>query len=99
MIDTTLTQITQAANDADLLHRTISAAAEAGIPNAQMWVDMNLRRIVATALNEDGATIASVLAYAVATYVPTPRPGENPSAVTDTQIREAVQAVRAAQAQ
>lgn len=42
----------------------------------------------------DGTTVADVHAYAVATYQPTPRPGVNPAAVTDTQIAAAVAAVR-----
>ena len=38
--------------------------------------------------------VASVYAYAVATYDPPPTPGANPAAVTDAYIRAAVAAAR-----
>lgn len=41
----------------------------------------------------NGQTISDVHAYAVATYSPTPSPGANPAAVTDTFIEAAVKAV------
>jgi len=43
--------------------------------------------------NTGSNTIASVLAYARATYTPTPRPGQNPAAVTDAHLEYALRAV------
>lgn len=87
----TLAQHTAARNDNDLLTRLIAAAEQAGIPNAQQWAEQHRGALVSTQIGD--TTIADVHAYAVATYNPTPRPGENPAAVTDAQIAQAVQAV------
>ena len=89
----TLAQHTAARNDTDLLTRLIAAAEQAGIPNAQQWAEQHRGALVSARIGD--TTIADVHAYAAATYEPTPRPGENPAAVTDTQIAEAVQAVNA----
>lgn len=80
-----------ARNDTDLMARFIAVAEKANVPNAQAWVETNRGRLVSTSV--DGTTIADVHAYAVATYEPVPRPGENPAAVTDTQLAEAVTAL------
>ena len=82
-----------ARNDTDLLQRLVAAAEQAGIDGAQAWVEANRGRIIAAKITGD-TTIADVHAYAVATYEPAPRPGENPAAVTDPQLAEAIQAVR-----
>ena len=82
-----------ARNDSDLLARFIAVAEQLDIPNAQAWVEQNRGRLVATDI--EGTTIADVHAYAVATYVPTPRPGENPAAVTDGQLGNAIEALTA----
>ena len=87
----TLAQHTAARNDTDLLTRLIAAAEQAGIPNAQQWAEQHRGALVSTQIGD--TTIADVHAYAVATHDPTPRPGENPAAVTDAQIAQAVQAV------
>ena len=87
----TLAPPTAARNDDDLLTRLIAAAEQAGIPNAQQWAEQHRGALVSTQIGD--TTIADVHAYAVATYNPTPRPGENPAAVTDAQIAQAVQAV------
>lgn len=89
----TLAQHTAARNDTDLLTRLIAAAEQASIPNAQQWAEQHRGALVSTKIGD--TTIADVHAYAVATYEPTPRPGENPAAVTDSQIAQAVQAVNA----
>jgi hypothetical protein len=89
----TSAQHIEARDDADLAQRLIAIAEQLDIPNAQMWVASNLGRLVATDIGE--TTIADVHAYAVATYVPTPRPGENPAAVTDTQLEAAITALTA----
>lgn len=96
MAETTFSNITAAAVDADLRDRVVSAVAAAGIPNPQGWAEANMRRIVSQPVSENDDTMASVYAYAVATYNPTPRPGQNEAAVTDTYIRDAVAAVHAA---
>jgi len=89
----TLAQHTAARNDNDLLSRLIAAAEQAGIDSPQAWAEANRGALVAAKIDGD-TTVADVHAYAVATYEPTPRPGENPAAVTDAQIIEAVEAVR-----
>lgn len=93
MSQTTLSAISRAAADDDLLERMTAAAAAAGVDDPEGWVQMNARRIAAQPVTEAGDTVASVYDYAVATYTPTPRPGENPAAVTDDYLRTAVAAV------
>lgn len=44
--------------------------------------------------DEEGNTAASVFEYASATYQPTPRPGENPAAVTDAYLAHAPESLR-----
>lgn len=90
MADASFTAISQASKDEDLLDRLISAAAAAGIPQPQVWVQTNARQLAIAPVNEAGDTVASVYAYAVATYSPTPRPGANPAAVTDQFLSAAV---------
>lgn len=80
-----------ARNDTDLLQRFVAAAERANIPNPQAWAEANRGRLVAADIG--GSTVADVHAYAVATYDPPPRPGENPAAVTDPQIEAAVETV------
>ena len=88
-----LSAITDAANDHYLRERFISAAAEAGIPNPQVWVDLHARQLAAAPVAVEGAdTVASVYAYAVA--VTPPPPGERPDAVTDTHLEYAVANLR-----
>ena len=64
-IETTLADISEAATDADLRDRFISAAAEHGVPNPQGWVESQMRRLVAHKTNTNGDTVAStgVVAY------------------------------------
>jgi len=85
-----------ARNDDDLTQRFIAAAEQLGVSNnAQMWVDQNRGAIVAVRTGEgEEDTISDAHAYAVATYNPPPRPGVNPAAVTDNQIKIAIQAVK-----
>ena len=95
---TTLAEFTAAATDPDLSARFIAAAQEAGIPNAEYWVDANrggLTRASVGDAGDEAATVASVYAYAYNVYRQTapPKPGANPSAVTDDHIRHAVAAV------
>lgn len=93
MPDTRLSDISRAAADDDLLERITAAAAAVGVDNPEAWAKMHARRIAAQQVTEAGDTVASVYAYAAATYSPSPRPGENPAAVTDDYLRAAVAAV------
>lgn len=90
----TLAEHIAARNDVDLLARFVAAAEVAGIDNPQGWAEQHRGELVAAPI--DGTTCADVHAYAVATYQPTPRPGANPAAVTDDQIKAAVQKVHEA---
>ena len=92
MAQTHLADISRAARDADLIDRIVSAAAAAGVDNPDRWAEMNARRVVAQPVTPDGDTVASVHAYAVATYAPRPRPGEDAAAVTDVYLHTAVAA-------
>lgn len=90
----TLAQHLSARNDSDLLLRFVAAAEQSGIPNAQAWAESNLGKLIS--IKVDDSTIADVHAYAVAQFEkaqPTPRPGQDPTLVTDDQIRKAVQFV------
>lgn len=93
----TLAEHIAARNDADLLSRFVAAAEVAGIDNPQGWAEAHRGELVAAKVEGD-STVSDVHAYAVATYQPTPRPGANPAAVTDQQIKAAVQKVREARA-
>lgn len=79
-----LNDINAAARDPLLIERMEAAATEAGFPPAEVgsWVRENARRIVGH------GGIAEAYAHAVATYPPPP--GQNPAAVTDQAIRDAV---------
>ena len=94
MPDTPLSAISAAAADPDLLDRITAAAASTGISNPEGWAQMNALRVVSESITPNGDTVASVYAYAVATYDPPPTPGANPTAVTDAYIRAAVAAAR-----
>lgn len=94
----TLAQHIAARNDADLLARFIAAAEVAGVDNPQGWAEQHRGELVAARVDDDH-TLSDVHAYAVATYQPTPRPGANPEAVTDDQIKAVVQKVREARAE
>lgn len=88
----TIAEHIAARNDTDLLARLVAAAERAGIDAPAHWVNTHMGRLVAADIGD--STVADVHAYAVATYEPTPRPGENPAAVTDVQLEAAVAAVR-----
>ena len=88
-----LQDVIAASRDKYLVDRMIAAAAEQGHPYPASQIADAAARIVATPITEQGDTIASVYAYAAATYQPTPEPGANPAAVLDAHIRAAVAAV------
>ena len=89
----TLAEHIAARNDADLLARFVAAAEVAGIDNPQGWAEAHRGELVAARVDNDH-TVSDVHAYAVSTYQPAPRPGANPAAVTDDQIKAAVKAVQ-----
>ena len=94
MINTTLSSIVSASRDIDLQERLAAAAARLNVPgDPYQWVLLNINKLAAAQVSEDGATIASVYDYAASTYVPAPRPGQNPAAVTDTLLMSAVTSV------
>jgi len=88
----TLAEHITARNDADLLARFVAAAEMEGIDNPQGWAEQHRGELVAAKVDDDHS-VSDVHAYAVSTYQPTPRPGANPAAVTDDQIKAAVQKV------
>lgn len=89
---TTLAAHIAARNDADLLARFVAAAELLGVPDPQTWADMHKGSLVAQSVS-DTQKLSDVYAYAVASYNPTPRPGEDGSKVTDEHIMAAVNQV------
>ena len=87
MASATSADLIRAARDIDLLSRARALAAQQGIDAAT--VEQKWSHLVSVPV-ADGTddTIASVLAYATATYAG--RPGQNPAAVTDAQIAAAL---------
>lgn len=80
--------IIAASTDSDLLARMVALGATLGLTQAD--VETARTRLASAPADGDGATIASVYEYAAANYTPTPRPGENPAAVTDEHILHAL---------
>ena len=80
--------IIAASQDSDLLARAAALGATVGLTQAD--VESLRMRLAAAPVDSEGNTVASVYEYAVATYKPTPRPGENPAAVTDAHILHAL---------
>jgi len=78
----------QAASDPNLTARLVALGRQGGA--AEQDILDAIPRLVGVSVTEAGDTIASVLDYAVATYEPTPPPGANPAAVTDTQLVSAL---------
>ena len=77
-----------AARDADLTARIIALGRAAR--HTEQDVRDAIPVLVGKPADNATATIASVYEYTVATYDPTPRPGENPAAVTDEHIMHAL---------
>ena len=82
-----------ASTDTDLRARVRAAADARGLP--LNWTDLHMGRLVATEIVAGGeqTSIANVYGYALATYTPAPRPGENPAAVLDQMIFDAIDAI------
>ena len=93
---TSIADLIAASTDTDLRARVRAAADARGLP--LNWTDLHMGRLVATEIGADGepTSIARVYGYALATYEPTPRPGENPAAVLDSMIFDAIDAIREA---
>lgn len=87
MTAATSADLIRAARDIDLLDRARALAAQQGIDAAT--IEQKWEHLVSVPVSQSGDdTIASVLAYATATY--TGRPGQNPASVTDAQITAAL---------
>lgn len=84
--------IIAASNDSDLLARAVALGATIGLTQAD--VETHRTKLASAPVDDDGATVASVYEYAAATYTPTPRPGENPAAVTDAHILHALGTIK-----
>ena len=96
MVDTTSEDHIAAKRDTNLMERTFALAeGKLGLPLT--WVEQNWGNIITEEFDEEGNTMVSGLAYAIATYKPTPLPGANLAAVTDLQIIEALTRRRAAE--
>ena len=80
--------IIAASRDGDLLARMVALGSTVGLTQAD--VEAQRTKLASAPVDDTGATIASVYEYAEATYKPTPRPGENPAAVTDAHILHAL---------
>jgi hypothetical protein len=80
-----------ASKDADLRERLIAIAEMEGIDAPSFWVESNIGKLLSTTVSGE-QVLADVHAYAVASYVPAPRPGEDPTKVMDDHLRTAVQA-------
>ena len=88
MATPTSAAIIAASNDADLLARAVALGATVGLTQAD--VEAQRTKLASAPVDSEGNTVASVYEYAAATYTPTPRPGENPAAVTDAHILHAL---------
>lgn len=88
MATPTSAAIIAASHDSDLLARMVALGATIGLTQAD--VEAQRTKLASAPVDTEGNTVASVYEYARATYTPTPRPGENPAAVTDTHILHAL---------
>lgn len=82
-----------ARQDPDIRERLEAAAEQEGIQMSSFWVEQNIGQLITADIDPTGegeSTIADVLAYKNLTFVRQLRPGEDPAAVTDEQLREAV---------
>lgn len=88
MTTPTSAAIIAASRDSDLLARAVALGATIGLTQAD--VEAQRTKLASAPVDGDGNTIASVYEYASTNYTPTPRPGEDPSAVTDAHILHAL---------
>ena len=92
MATPTSAAIIAASHDPDLLARAVALGATVGLTQAD--VEAHRTKLASAPVDSEGNTVASVYEYARATYTPTPRPGENPAAVTDAHILHALGTIR-----
>ena len=92
MATPTSAAIIAASNDSDLLARAVALGATVSLTQAD--VEAQRTKLASAPVDSEGNTVASVYEYASATYKPTPRPGENPAAVTDAHILHALGTIR-----
>ena len=82
------------------MERFVAAAEQAGVPDAQRWVEFQIGQLVTIPV-EGTQTVADVYAYASETRqqqvaaLP-PLPGLNPGAVTDAHLAAAIAVVNTA---
>ena len=90
---TSIADLIASSTDTDLRARVRAAADARGL--FFNWTDLHMGKLVATEIEAAGeqTSIADVYGYALATYTPTPRPGENPAAVLDSMIFDAIDAI------
>ena len=60
--------ILKAAEDRHLARRAVALASANRFPYPQQWVEANMMTIASAPVDEEGSTVASVYAYAVAEY-------------------------------
>lgn len=84
--------IIAASRDSDLLARMVALGSTIGLTQAD--VETHRTKFASSPVDSEGNTVASVYEYARATYNPTPRPGENPAAVTDAHILHALGTIK-----
>ena len=91
MAETTTADILAAAADPHLRDRLTAAAAKVGVKDGATLISRDVMAVVCQPVTDQGDTIASVYAYAVAQMPPPP--GQNPAAVTDAHLAAAVAAI------
>ena len=84
-------------SDPDLLARFIARAEQLRIPNAMVWVQSRMDKLITEPV-DSGQTVTDVYAYAAnvrKAYIEAtpPRPGENLGAVTDLHLETAINAL------
>lgn len=94
MATPTSASIIAASKDPDLIQRAVALGATLNPPLTQADVEFLRVRLAAAPVDDEGNTVASVFEYADANYQPTPRPGENPAAVTDAYLIHALESLR-----
>lgn len=93
--------IIAAAQDPDLEARLVAIAAEAGVHHPTYWVSEYRHQLAAASTDNSGGTLASVYSAAdenrkARLRALPPAPGRDPVAITDDQLRHAVNAVKGA---
>lgn len=95
---TTSHDLIAASADADLKARIVAILAAEGHDTPAATVETRIGRIVAQQVGDQGQTVADVHAYATSTREQAiaalpPRPGADPSSVTDDHLRAALTAL------